>query len=66
MASFVADANFARRYGRLCKPIDGASMVLGRAARISGEITDYKGYMRGDVASSGDFAFVIVPNVWPT
>ena len=43
MASFVADANFAGRYGRLCNPIDGASMVLGRAARISGEITDHKG-----------------------
>ena len=40
VASFVADANFARRYGRLCKPIGGASMVLERGARISGEITD--------------------------
>ena len=26
--------------GRLCKPIGGASMVLERGARISGEITD--------------------------
>ena len=40
VASFVADDNFALRYGRLRKTIGGRFSGIRHGARVSGEITD--------------------------
>ena len=48
MASFVANANFASRYGRLCKSIGGASMVLERGARI-GQLSSVISISKGSI-----------------